>query len=140
MELDEVVGKRPGPPPTYRVIFRVVAAGRRRSPPTWQPENLILHVDPNAKRRLREYGKSPRPPKRRRTAEPTEPDPAEQCADEMYMEALRYGGTIAIAVGGLESFREARACNLLEIDVCVLAAWAASLRPAGSRPASPRRG
>ena len=22
MELDEVVGKRPGPPPTYRVIFR----------------------------------------------------------------------------------------------------------------------
>ena len=28
MELEEVLGKRPGSPPSYEVIFRVVAAGR----------------------------------------------------------------------------------------------------------------
>ena len=44
MELEEVLGKRPGPPPTYEVIFRVVAAGRNSpSVPSWQPENVILH-------------------------------------------------------------------------------------------------
>ena len=55
MELEEVLGKRPGPPPTYEVIFRVVADGRTDPTnclfvPSWQPENVpvILQVDRQA--------------------------------------------------------------------------------------------
>ena len=48
MELEEVLEKDPGPPPTYEVIFRVVADGRtdpnELSVPSWQPEHVILRV------------------------------------------------------------------------------------------------
>ena len=78
MELVRVLGKDPGPPPTYHVIFRVVADHGRHSCPSWLTEKLICRACPppadrGAKRLLREYDESAGPPKRRRTAEPTEP-------------------------------------------------------------------
>ena len=87
MELVEVLGKDPGPPPTYHVIFRVVADHGRHSCPSWLTEKLICRACPppadrGAKRLLREYDESAGPPKRRRTAEPTEPvEPAAQVAE-----------------------------------------------------------
>ena len=78
MELVRVLGKDPGPPPTYHVIFRVVADHGRHSCPSWLTEKLICRACPppadrGAKRLLREYDESAGPPKRWRTAEPTEP-------------------------------------------------------------------
>ena len=77
MELVWVLGKDPGPPPTYHVIFRVVADHGRHSCPSWLTEKLICRACPppadhGAKRLLREYDESAGPPKRWRTAEPTE--------------------------------------------------------------------
>ena len=76
MELVRVLGKDPGPPPIYHVIFRVVADHGRHSCPSWLTEKLIYRAcpgDPGAEGLLREFDASPRPAKRRRTAEPTEP-------------------------------------------------------------------
>ena len=60
MELVEVLGKDPGPPPTYHVIFRVVADHGRHSCPSWLTEKLICRACPppadrGAKRLLQEY-------------------------------------------------------------------------------------
>ena len=46
MELVEVLGKDPGPPPTYHVIFRVVADHGRHSCPSWLTEKLIYRACP----------------------------------------------------------------------------------------------
>ena len=96
MELVEVLGWRPGPPPEYRVVFHNPSWTGRLSPPdpdgVWLMEQLILRAcpdDPTAIVKLREYDESPRPQKRQRTAEPTESveaeptepvEPAEQAA------------------------------------------------------------
>ena len=39
MELAEVLGKDPGPPPTYHVIFRVVADHGRHSCPSYDDDD-----------------------------------------------------------------------------------------------------